>query len=106
MMDVSIIIPTYNRLWSLPKTIKTCQESEVSSEIIIIDDGSTDGTWEWLQQQSGLVILQQQHLGKPWAVNRGMEIAQGEYIRFLDSDDWLCATNHDKQVKLAQQNPG
>lgn len=59
MIDISIIIPTYNRLWSLPRAIESCREASCSVEIIVIDDGSTDGTWQWLQQQDGLISLKQ-----------------------------------------------
>lgn len=95
-MDVSIIIPTYNRLWSLPKAVESCRDSELRVEIIVIDDGSTDDTWNWLQQQSDVISIRQENVGKGWAVNKGFAIAKGKYIRFLDSDDWLLphSTKH------------
>ncbi|RFZ82240.1 glycosyltransferase family 2 protein [Mucilaginibacter terrenus] len=91
MVDVSIIIPTYNRLWSLPKAISSCREQGPTTEVIVIDDGSTDGTWEWLQQQQDLTLLRQDNQGKDWAVNKGFALATGKYVRFLDSDDWLLS---------------
>ncbi|RUT07182.1 hypothetical protein DSM106972_024430 [Dulcicalothrix desertica PCC 7102] len=100
-MDVSVIIPTYNRLWSLPKAIESCRHTRCQTEIIVVDDGSTDGTWEWLQTQPDIISIHQDNWGKCWAVNRGFAIAKGEYVRFLDSDDWLASEAIDKQFALA-----
>ncbi|QKJ30444.1 glycosyltransferase family 2 protein [Mucilaginibacter mali] len=88
-MDVSIIIPAYNRLWSLPKAVNSCRDTALQAEIIVIDDGSTDSTWDWLQQQKDVISIRQDNAGKDWAVNKGFAIARGKYVRFLDSDDWL-----------------
>jgi glycosyltransferase involved in cell wall biosynthesis len=70
----------------------------------VVDDGSTDGTLEWLKKQEGLVIAQQKHLGKCWAVNYGYKLAKGKYIRFLDSDDLLNKGAIDEQFQLAEAN--
>jgi glycosyltransferase involved in cell wall biosynthesis len=103
-MDVSIIIPTYNRLWSLPKAIKSCRESSLNVEVIVVDDGSTDGTWEWLEEQKNIVAFRQDNMGKDWAVNAGFVVAKGKYIRFLDSDDWLLAHSTDKLFAEAERD--
>ncbi|SHN24034.1 glycosyltransferase family 2 protein [Mucilaginibacter sp. OK098] len=103
-VDISIIIPTYNRLWSLPQTIESCRNNNCSVEIIVVDDGSTDGTWEWLDQQKDLVIIDQPNLGKCQAVNKGFKAANGKYIRFLDSDDLLNSNANDEQFQLAELN--
>lgn len=101
-MDVSIIIPAYNRLWSLPKAIDSCRQTALTIEIIVIDDGSTDGTWQWLLQQKDIVSLLQENQGKDWAVNAGFSIAKGKYIRFLDSDDWVLANSTDRLFAKAE----
>jgi glycosyltransferase involved in cell wall biosynthesis len=88
-MDVSIVIPTYNRLWSLPDTIASCEPGTAGIEIIVVDDGSTDGSWEWLQAQPDIIAVRQENAGKPYAANRGVAMATGRYVRFLDSDDLL-----------------
>ena len=100
-MDVSVIIPTYNRLWCLPKAVESCRNTQCQTEIIVIDDGSTDGTWEWLQTQTNVISLRQDNWGKGWAVNRGFAIAKGEYIRFLDSDDRCHPRANDRQMEIA-----
>jgi glycosyltransferase involved in cell wall biosynthesis len=100
-IDVSVIIPTYNRLWCLPKAIESCRNTKCCTEIIVVDDGSTDGTWEWLITQKNLVTIKQPNQGQTWAINKGTAIAKGQYIRFLDSDDILCADTVDKQFQSA-----
>jgi glycosyltransferase involved in cell wall biosynthesis len=102
-MDISIIIPTYNRLWSLKKTIQSCGETKLLTEIIVIDDGSTDDTATWLKAQSDLVVISQNNQGKDWAVNNGFGIAKGKYIRFIDSDDWIFPFSTDALFEKAEQ---
>ncbi|MFT3867256.1 MAG: glycosyltransferase family 2 protein [Nibricoccus sp.] len=101
--DVSVIIPTYNRLWSLPRAVDSCRGTRCSTQIIVIDDGSTDGTWEWLQSQPDLIALRQDNQGQTWAVNNAFRSAQGRYIRFLDSDDFLSPGTIDLQFERAQE---
>lgn len=103
-MDISIIIPTYNRLWCLPRAVESCRDDKCKAEIIVVDDGSTDGTWEWLKSQPDIVSLRQENWGKCWAANSAFAIARGRYVRFLDSDDWLCPGANDAQLKLALEN--
>lgn len=103
-MDVSVIIPTYNRLWCLPRAIQSCRNTVCNTEIIVVDDGSTDGTWEWLSAKNGIVIFKQDHLGKTWAVNKAFSVANGKYVRFLDSDDMLDTGAIDEQFKIAEKN--
>ncbi|MCC8425734.1 glycosyltransferase family 2 protein [Mucilaginibacter sp. UR6-11] len=103
-MDISIIIPTYNRLWSLPKTIDSCGDPHLKIQIIIVDDGSTDGTWDWLQQQKDLIAIRQENRGKDWAVNAGFALATGKYVRFLDSDDWILPGSSRALFNEAEKN--
>lgn len=91
----SIIIPNYNK----GKLIKTCLDSIFSQnisrdkyEVIVIDDGSTDNSLEFINKYD--VILQKTNrLGAGGARNKGFEIAQGEYIILLDSDDFFFDEN-------------
>jgi glycosyltransferase involved in cell wall biosynthesis len=101
-VDVSVIIPTYNRLWCLPRAINSCLNTACTTEIIIVDDGSTDGTWEWLQQQSTVKAFYQKNQGQTYAINNGTAQANGKYIRFLDSDDFLAEGTIDKQFLAAE----
>lgn len=102
--DVSVVIPTYNRLWSLPATIDSCRGARCKVEIIVVDDGSTDGTWEWLQTQSDLLVMRQENQGQTWAVNAGVRLATGRYVRFLDSDDLLDPGIIDLQLAAAVES--
>lgn len=101
-MDVSIIIPTYNRMWSLEKAINSCLATKLQTQIIVVDDGSTDGTAEWLKTQSDLIVISQQNQGKDWAVNAGFAMAKGKYIRFIDSDDWILPFSTDALFNQAE----
>jgi GT2 family glycosyltransferase len=89
---VSVIIPTYNR-WPL---VREALESVLAQsyrcfEIVLVDDGSTDGTSEKLREIDGPVrLIAQTNGGVSSARNRGVAVAQGKYVAFLDSDDlWL-----------------
>ncbi len=100
--DVSVIIPTYNRLWALPQAVESCRAGGGRTEIIVVDDGSTDGTWDWLQKQKDVTSILQNNWGKDWAVNNGFATARGEFVRFLDSDDWILPGANDKQLAIGQ----
>lgn len=96
-MFFSVVIPTYNRQPILEKCLKAleCQEfdgkSQISDyEIVVVDDGSTDGTLDWLAANRDrfphVRTLLQDHLGPAAARNLGVEEAQGDTIIFIDSD--------------------
>lgn len=103
-VDVSVIIPTYNRLWSLPRAINSCLNTTCITEIIVVDDGSTDGTWDWLKKQANIIAFYQPNQGQTYAANKGLEHAQGKYLRYLDSDDFLAEGTIDKQFVNAEKN--
>jgi glycosyltransferase involved in cell wall biosynthesis len=72
-------------------------------QIIVIDDGSDDGTGDWLATQADVQVVQGHGWGKPAGVNAATRLATGKYIRFLDSDDWLNANANELQFELAEQ---
>lgn len=101
-VDVTVIIPTRNRLWSLPKAVESCRGQSAVTEIIVVDDGSTDSTDEWLAARPDLIVIRGHGWGKPAAVNAAQRRAKGKYIRFLDSDDWLNEGQIDAQFRVAE----
>jgi len=88
----SIVIPTYNRLPILQKCLQAMEAQDFSQpyEIVVIDDGSTDGTVEFLQSHASdfphVRLFEQNHEGAAIARNTGIDLAQGETIVFIDSD--------------------
>jgi glycosyltransferase involved in cell wall biosynthesis len=86
---VSVVMASYNARRFLPDALASVfAQSYASWEIIVIDDGSTDGTEEIMQAYEGKVIyLRQPNRGPSAARNRGIEIARGRYLAFLDADD-------------------
>src|SRR5262249_36962296 len=86
----SIVIPTFNRLEFLKQAISSVRnQTHADYEIIVVDDGSTDGTVDYLMSLGTLVkTLRQQHRGPAAARNLGVSQAIGTYIAFLDSDDF------------------
>jgi len=92
-MFFSVIIPTYNRRLILEKCLLALEQQELLAqhryEIIVVDDGSTDGTVAWLQEQAAyphLRLLCQDHQGPAAARNLGVQQAAGDTIVFIDSD--------------------
>lgn len=91
---VSVIIPVYNA----EKYLRECLDSVVNQtleeiEVICVDDGSTDGSldilYEYEEKDSRVKVLKQKNQHAGVARNAGIDIAQGEYVHFLDSDDYL-----------------
>jgi GT2 family glycosyltransferase len=89
---VSVILPTYNRCQWLPQAIESVLgQTYAPLELIVVDDGSTDGTRDLLKSYgSGIQVLHQANTGVSGARNAGIRAARGELIALLDSDDrWL-----------------
>lgn len=91
-MDISVVIPVYN----VEKYLKRCVDSvlyqkDVSLEIILVDDGSTDASGricdEYDEHHSNVRCIHIKNSGPATAKNRGYEIAKGNYVAFIDSDD-------------------
>ena len=105
---VSIIIPTHNRADLLPRAIKSVlSQSYTNYEIIVVDDGSSDNTAEIVQKCApGTRYIYQENAGASTARNKGIELAKGEWIAFLDSDDEWLPDKLKLQTDLLQRNPG
>ncbi len=104
---ISVVIPTYNRRHWLPETIQSVLQQTFSPhEVIVVDDGSTDGTGEWLQKTFPQVrYLWQQQSGPSAARNQGARLATGNWLAFLDSDDRWLPAKLERQVAFLQEHP-
>ena len=94
---ISIVIPVYNTAKYLKKCLDSLKfQTYENLEIICVDDGSTDGSLSVLQEyansDSRFLVYTQEHLGTSSARNIGISVASGEYISFVDSDDWILLT--------------
>src|SRR4030095_10313539 len=89
-MKLSVIIPVYNEVKNITEIIKRVQATRLATEIIIVDDGSGDGTSEILQKLDGKkkvrVWHQHKNQGKGAAVVTGLKAAKGEVILIQDAD--------------------
>ncbi len=91
---ITIIIPVYNTEPYLRKCLDSvCGQTYGNLEIICVNDGSTDGSQsvlgDYAARDSRVKVLVQKNAGQAAARNRALDIAQGEYVLFVDSDDWL-----------------
>lgn len=109
MIKVSIIVPIYN----VEKYLKRCLDSLVNQtlkdiEFICVNDGSTDDSLdilnEYAKRDERIVVINQENFGQSVARNRGIDVAKGEYIGFVDSDDWVSEDYFEKLHNSAIQN--
>lgn len=97
-IEVSVIIPVYNLSSWIEKCVRSVLEQTVSNiEIIVVDDGSKDDSYEIvkrLQEEHSekIILLSQENSGQAAARNRAMDLACGEYIVFIDGDDYIEPT--------------
>jgi glycosyltransferase involved in cell wall biosynthesis len=99
-MTVSAVIPTFNRLRYIRRAIESVLAQTVPvDEVLVVDDGSTDGTADNLEAEYGaqIRVVRQANTGVSGARRRGIQEARGEWIAFLDSDD-VWTTNHNKEL--------
>lgn len=110
-MSISVVIPSYNRLHTLPRAIDSVLAQTLSAhEIIVIDDGSTDGTTEFIkhhytQHYPVIKLITQKNAGVSHARNRGISMASGDWIAFLDSDDIWFKHKLATQMRAIQEQP-
>ncbi len=108
---VSIVIPTFNSAKTLPRAIlSVLAQRALSWELIVIDDGSTDNTREAVQQHllrlgDRMLYHRQPQSGSSVARNKGIDLARGEYIAFLDADDEFVPSKLLRQLELFCRRP-
>ena len=94
MKKISVIVPVYNSIDCLERCVRSiCAQTYSALEIILVDDGSTDGTDRLCEQLAGqddrIVTYHKQNGGASSARNLGIDRASGEYLGFVDSDDYI-----------------
>ena len=97
METVSVIVPVYNVKRYLPRCIESIlRQSHTELEIILVDDGSTDGSGavcdRYAARDERIKVVHKRNEGVSAARNTGLELSTGQYIAFVDSDDWLALT--------------
>jgi glycosyltransferase involved in cell wall biosynthesis len=101
---VSVIVPVYNTAAYLEKCLQSiCKQTYSNLEIICIDDGSTDGsskiTDSFAKIDSRFIVVHKENGGESNARNIGLELATGDYIAFVDCDDWIEPKMYEKLVE-------
>ena len=94
-VDLSVIMPAYNEgryiKANIDETLKSIRGLKLSHELVVVDDGSHDGSWEVLQEVAAqhpevIAVRQEENLGKGQALKRGFAHVSGERVVFLDAD--------------------
>jgi glycosyltransferase involved in cell wall biosynthesis len=107
-MKISVVIPTHNRREKLRRAIESVRAQTLSpQEVIVVDDGSTDGTLEMLQDRalSNLKVVGQTNRGVSAARNSGIRASKNEWVAFLDSDDWWLPGKLEQQAQFHKRFP-
>ena len=108
---ISIIVPVYNCIRSLPRCIGSIQSQTLTDwELLLVDDGSTDGSSslcdQFVTSDNRIHVFHKPNGGVSSARNMGLDHAQGEYVMFCDSDDWVEPEWCEQLYLAAAENPG
>ena len=106
-MKISVVIPTFNRISLVARAIDSVLKQSLNPyEIIVVDDGSDDGTSEMIQNKyKSIKLIQQQNNGVSAARNNGIKHAKGDWIALLDSDDEWTEKKLENQVDRLIKTP-
>lgn len=105
---VSVIVPVYNILDYLPRCVDSiCSQTYRNLEILLVDDGSTDGTSDLCdrlaQKDERIRVFHKENGGSSSARNLGIREAKGDYLGFIDSDDYIDADMYERLVQAVQE---
>lgn len=108
---ISVIVPVYNAGTYLSRCVESIlDQTETSLELILVDDGSTDGSGELCQSYAGkdarIRVIRQENRGVSAARNAGLEIARGTWIAFCDGDDRVESTMYETLLAVQAQTGG
>lgn len=106
-MKMSVIVPVFNVEGYLKQCIDSILDQDIELELILINDGSTDESAEIAKSYSldndKVILINQTNAGPSVARNQGLAIARGEYVVFVDSDDWISKNSLVKLYLLAKE---
>ena len=107
---LSIVIPVYNAEKYLHLSIESVLKNDYKNfELILIDDGSSDNSLEickrFADSDKRIKVFTQENKGTSATRNRGLELAKGEYVAFLDSDDWVDKDMYSYLISILNKNP-
>ncbi len=104
---VSVVIPAFNAAWCVRKAIDSVLAQNYRNfELIVVDDGSTDETAAVLAAYGKTIhVIHQANGGLSNARNTGIRESQGEFVAFLDADDWWLPRKLERQIELMQAQP-
>ena len=106
---ISVIVPVYNTGKYLDKCVLSIlNQTYKNLEIILVDDGSSDGSSErcdyWKRVDSRVVVIHKPNGGQASARNVALDVCQGDYIGFVDSDDWIDPEMYDTLLKCVKKH--
>ena len=104
---VSVVMPAYNVAWCIGRAVDSVLAQDFRAcELIVVNDGSTDGTRALLERYgAAITVINQDNRGMSAARNAGIRRARGTYVAFLDADDWWLAGKLSRQVELMHGRP-
>lgn len=106
---ISVIVPVYNMEKYLEKCVRSILDQDYKDiELILVDDGSKDSSPamcdEFAKQDERIKVIHKENGGQGSARNMGLDIAKGDYISFIDSDDWVEPDMYTNLISIAQEN--
>lgn len=109
-MKLSIIVPVYNVEKYVERCLNSLKGLDIENEIIVVNDGSTDNSLEVVEKfkkenpNENIIIINQKNQGVSVARNKGIEVSTGDYIYFLDSDDWIETEEFEKMLNIIEND--
>lgn len=108
MARVTVLLTCYNHLRYLPECLESVRSQTYRDfEVVALDDGSTDGTRQWLHEHAAdaRLVFNEANLGTYATLNRGLELAKGEFVAVLNDDDVWLPEKLERQVALMDARP-
>jgi len=104
---VSVLIPCYNaERWIEQAIASALSQTYLPIEVIVVDDGSTDGSWQVIQQFGDRIhATTQPNQGGNAACHRLLQISSGEWLQYLDANDYLLPTKLEQQIQCLASQP-